>query len=89
VDRGLGRPTTSPHVTAPCRRTVSTSEPSAPLSPPSLTVQQVLSPFRLLPGGTSRFSLRPFDPTSLFDGGDVAGSRLAETFEIELFDEAG
>jgi hypothetical protein len=33
--------------------------------------------------------LRPFDPTSLLDRRDVVGSRLAETLEIELFDEPG
>jgi hypothetical protein len=43
----------------------------------------------LQPGGTSRFSLRPFDPTSLLDRHDVVGSRLAKTLEIELFDEPG
>ena len=44
-------------------------------------------PCTLLTGGTSRLSLRPFDPTSLLDRHDVVGSRLAETLEIELFDE--
>jgi hypothetical protein len=33
--------------------------------------------------------LRPFDPTSLLDRRDVVGSGLAETLEIELFDEPG
>jgi hypothetical protein len=33
--------------------------------------------------------LRPFDPTSLLDGRDVVGSRLAETFAIVWFDETG
>jgi hypothetical protein len=33
--------------------------------------------------------LRRFGPTSLLDRHDVVGSRLAETLEIELFDEPG
>jgi hypothetical protein len=51
-------------------------------------VLHVLS-IALLPGGTSRFCLRPFDPTSLLDRQDAVGSQRAETLEIELFDEPG
>jgi hypothetical protein len=46
-------------------------------------------PRTLLPGGTSRFSLRPFDSTSLLDRHDVVGSSFAKTLEIELLDELG
>jgi hypothetical protein len=81
--------TTSAHITAPCGCTVSTSHRGAAVSRTSLHRTSGADPLTLLPGGTSRFSLRPFDPTSLLDRHDVVGSRFAKTLEIELLDELG